>query len=124
MLISTPGSSSDEDVKRQSLIRNYKDLEKRVLSVQDIRAIDKIDGSDDSENKELAHFNPSAKLNMTKCFEDIRENIEEELEFDITDSDVSIIVSIMLPFSVVRNGDSLTLVKTNSLLYSKLYDRD
>lgn len=67
---------------------------------------------------------PSKHL-IPENFEKIRENIEEEQEFDLTDKEVSIIVCIKLPFSVIKSDNgSLSLVKTTSLLYSKMYDRD
>ena len=123
-LISTPGSSSDEEKnKGGKLIRTVKDLEKRILSYQDIRAIDKIDNSDDSEKKELNQSLIKKTLNM--WVEDIRENIEEDIDFDITEDDVAIIVSITLPFYWTKSSSgNLILQQTNSILYSKVYGRD
>ena len=123
-LISTPGSSSDDEGnKGAKLIRTVKDLEKRILSYQDIRAIDKIDGSDDSEKKDINQSIVKKNLNM--WIEDIRENIEEEIDFDIAESDVAIIVCIVLPFYITRNSNGvLILQQTNSILYSKVYNRD
>ena len=112
-------SSSDEEQKNTDTIRNIKDLEKRVYSVEDFKEVEKSDESDAIYNsKEVSDPNK-------QYFEDIKEKIDEELDFEITENEVVIIVAIKLPFVVKKDQDgNIELVKTNSLLYSKIYDRD
>jgi hypothetical protein len=107
-LISSQESSSDDEGnhKASSVIKNIKELEQRVLSYQDITEF--------------------AKLNIPATpFERIQENLDGEIDNELSDNDCVIIVAIRLPFELFKNAEGkLTLRKTTSLLYSKFYGRD
>jgi len=122
---SLDSQSSDEEDPNKSinLVRNIKDLEKRVLSYQDITAIDNT--NDKLDKLKETYLSTSKTIIGDDYFEDIRENFEEENEMDITDQEVVIMVAIKLPYSAIKNDQGeYILHKTTSLLYSRLYDRN
>jgi hypothetical protein len=122
-LDSHESSSDEENDVKNNLIRNIKDLENRVLSCHDILAIGRDHHFDDVlKHRETVVQN---KFIIQDCFEGIRENFEEEHEVEITDKEVVIMVAMKLPFNIFKNKNGEYVVeKTNSLLYSKIYDRN
>lgn len=92
-----------------------------MLSFQNLTSLDKLEGSDHSDK----HDPGIMKSSVDPCFEEIKENLNEEQEVEIVNTDVIIIISAMLPFSVRKDeAGKFVLQKTNSLLYATIYERD
>lgn len=105
-------SDSDGDPAATPLIRNMEDLEKRVISDEDLNKDDKIDEK-------------FPKMPNKKYFEDIKEKIDEELDGELGEEDVVIVAAMFLPYLVRKNDQGeFTVSQSNSMLYSKIYDRD
>ncbi|CAI2372636.1 unnamed protein product [Moneuplotes crassus] len=123
-LIDEMDSSSEEDEhhrKASGVVRNLKDLEMKVLSVQDFTKLENLDSNAVQKNESQA---PAVKLDTdySKGFEDAHSS---KHEFELTEKEFVIMVSMILPLKISKDPTGkISLVPSSSLLYSKLYDRD